>query len=452
MNDRTESRVSSVSDADIAWRDRARAVLPGGVSTNVRLLDGPQIFIVERARGCRVWDVAGTEYIDYVCGFGSILLGHADPRVNEAVQDALTRGQQFGATHPLEIRLAEQLCATVPRLELVRYSSSGSEAVHAAMRLARAATGRRRIVKFEGHYHGWLDSILVSTHPWPPSQPEGHAVPGVVDSKGVLADTLDHLIVVPWNDQVGLCRVMEEYGGEIAAVIMEPVMCNDGCIAPEPGFLDTVRHLCDEHGSLMILDEVITGFRLGLTGAQGLYGVRPDLSIFGKAIGSGFPISVVGGSRDLMRHFGDGTVNHSGTFNANVASAAAALTTLAALQEGGRALYEDLHNCGRVLMENIAAIGRDLSVPVHVQGPGPVFWMWIFDRALPRALHDHGRIRYLSETAGADRNAYARFRAEMQRRQIRLMPGGRWYVSCAHDDRVIEQTLRAVRECLTTIR
>jgi len=138
MNDRTESRVSSVSDADIAWRDRARAVLPGGVSTNVRLLDGPQIFIVERARGCRVWDVAGTEYIDYVCGFGSILLGHADPRVNEAVQDALTRGQQFGATHPLEIRLAEQLCATVPRLELVRYSSSGSEAVHAAMRLARA--------------------------------------------------------------------------------------------------------------------------------------------------------------------------------------------------------------------------------------------------------------------------------------------------------------------------
>jgi glutamate-1-semialdehyde 2,1-aminomutase len=452
VDQRADAGTASSRDVVADWRSRATRVLPGGVSTNVRLLDGPDVFIVERAHGHRVWDVAGTEYIDYVCGFGAILLGHGHAGVMEAVQAALTRGQQFGATHPLEIRLAEELCVLIPSLEMVRFSNSGSEAVHAAVRLARAATGRRIVVKFEGHYHGWLDGVLVSTHPARPHAARGAEVPGTIDSRGVPPQVLDDVLIAPWNDLDAVRRVMATRGNDVAAIIMEPIMCNDGCIGPDPGFLEAIRTLCDEHGSVMILDEVITGFRVGVGGAQGMYGVRPDVSIFGKALGSGFPISVVGGSRDLMRRFGDGTVNHSGTFNGNAVAVAAAVATLSALRDGGPALYADLQRRGRTLIEGLNDAGRSAGVPVHAQGPGPVFWMWIFSQGVPPDVRRDGRLARLADAAGADAVAYATFRAMMQQRGIRLMPGGRWYVSCAHDDAVIDRTIRAARESLAAMR
>lgn len=435
-----------------AWLERSYRVLAGGVSTNVRLADHPQPFIADRAEGAHIWDADGREYIDYVCGFGAILLGYAHPRINAAVREALERGQQFGATHITEIALAEALCAQVPSLEMVRFSNSGSEAVHAALRLARAVTGRPRIVKFEGHYHGWFDSVLVSTHPRAPAMPSGEAVRGVIESAGIPAEVLDGILVLPWNDVGTLRQVLAAHGQDVAAVIMEPIMCNNGCFEPEPGFLQAARDLCDAHGCLLIFDEVITGFRVGPAGAQGCYGVRPDLSIFGKALGSGLPISVIGGRRDLMEHFGSGTVNHSGTFNGNTVATAAALATLAIIREQGSALYERLAALGRHLMEGIRTLASEAGIAVHLQGPGPVFWMWVFPKGVPPGVAAHGRLRFLAEAAQADGAAYERFRLEMRRRGVRLMPGGRWYVSAAHTDQDIDRTLQAARESFAALR
>lgn len=394
----------------------------------------------------------GREYIDYVCGFGAILLGYAHPHVNRAVMTALERGQQFGATHTMEIELAERLRSQVPSLEMVRFSSSGSEAVHAALRLARAATGRSRIIKFEGHYHGWFDSVLVSTHPARPSVPSGGAVPGVVESHGIPPAVLEELLVLPWNDETTLRRTLTKHGREVAAVIMEPIMCNNGCLEPEPGFLEAARKLCDAHGCLLIFDEIITGFRVGPAGAQGLYGIRPDLSVFGKALGSGLPISVVGGRQDIMGQLAKGAVNHSGTFNGNTVATAAALATMSVLQEGGEALYSGLWEMGRRLMHGLAEAARSAGVVAHVQGPGPMFWMWIFRDRLPTSVEEQGRIRFLWEAAEADMAAYDRFRLEMRERGVRLMPGGRWYVSTAHTGADIERTVEAARESLQALR
>jgi glutamate-1-semialdehyde 2,1-aminomutase len=418
---------------------RAQRVLAGGVNSNIRLTERPTPLFFTRAHGPILEDVDGNTYIDYVCGMGPIILGHADPRVTEAVTEVIGRGLVFGGTHPLEIEVAERIANAVPSVEVMRFCSSGSEAVHAAIRIARAATGRWKVARFEGHYHGWLDTIYVGESP----DAERPAAPAAPGTRGQPRSALADVIVLPWNDPDALEAAMHIYRGQIAAVILEPILCNTGVIPPRPGYVEAIRELCDRDGAVLIFDEVITGFRVALGGAQSLLGIRPDLTVFGKAVANGFPLSVVGGRRDLMEHIASGAVLHGGTYNGNLPAMAAARATLDALSADGGAVYGGITDTGRSLMDGLRRAGAEAGVPVLVQGVGPVFHMWISNRP----SIDEPRT---ARTEGA--KPYAVFAEAMVRRGVRPIPGGRWYLSAAHTAEHVARTVRAAREALAEVR
>lgn len=417
----------------IAFFERARQVVAGGVNSNVRAASHPVPLIYREGRGAHLFDVDGNEYIDYCLGQGPLLLGHSHPRVLEAVRQQLERGQLYAGQHELEILVAEKLCRYIPCAELVRFSTSGSEAVHIALRVARAFTGRQKIIKFEGHYHGWFDNILVSL------TPEKFDRHPVLESRGQMESVLDEVIVLPWNDASRLSETLAASADEIAAIIMEPVMCNTGCILPEPGYLETVRELCTRYGIVLIFDEIITGFRLGLGGAQAFFGVTPDLAVFGKALGSGFPISCLAGKRALMEGIADLSVVHAGTYNANPVSMAAAWATLTELEQHGETHYRNLFALGRTLMRGIAEIAERHGRSVTVQGLGPMFHV---------AFTRRPRIRDARDYRDVDAALYAAFASRLQERGIRVIPRGIWYLSTAHTEEDIARTLESVAAVL----
>ncbi|HKV44006.1 MAG TPA: aspartate aminotransferase family protein [bacterium] len=420
------------------YLQRARRVLSGGVNSNIRLAERPTPLFFSRGQGATLVDVDGRTYIDYVCGMGPIILGHGDPRVTQAITAALDHGLVFGGSHPLEIEVAERIAAAVPSVDVMRFCSSGSEAVHAALRIARAATGRWKVARFEGHYHGWLDTIYIGEQPHEP--PAAPAVPG---TGGQPASALADVVVLPWNDPAALAGAAQRYRGQIAAVILEPILCNTGVILPRPGYVEAIRAWCDREGAVLIFDEVITGFRVALGGAQSLLGIRPDLTVFGKAVANGFPLSVVGGRRDLMEPVGSGAVLHGGTYNGNLPTMAAARATLQALAADGGAVYEQITRTGQALMEGLRRAGAEAGVPVLVQGMGPVFHLWITDR--PSIDEPHAARR-----EGASK--YARFAEALLRRGVRPVPGGRWYLSAAHSSAHVARTVEAAREALAEVR
>jgi len=417
----------------IAFFERARQVVAGGVNSNVRAASHPVPLFYREGRGAHLFDVDGNEYIDYCLGQGPLLLGHSHPRVLEAVRQQLERGQLYAGQHELEILVAEKLCRYIPCAELVRFSTSGSEAVHIALRVARAFTGRQKIIKFEGHYHGWFDNILVSL------TPEKFDRHPVLESRGQMESVLDEVIVLPWNDASRLSETLAASADEIAAIIMEPVMCNTGCILPEPGYLETVRELCTRYGIVLIFDEIITGFRLGLGGAQAFFGVTPDLAVFGKALGSGFPISCLAGKRALMEGIADLSVVHAGTYNANPVSMAAAWATLTELEQHGETHYRNLFALGRTLMRGIAEIAERHGRSVTVQGLGPMFHV---------AFTRRPRIRDARDYRDVDAALYAAFASRLQERGIRVIPRGIWYLSTAHTEEDIARTLESVAAVL----
>ncbi len=418
--------------------ERARRVLPGGVNSNVKMDERPQPLYFARAAGSRLVDSDGNTYIDYTCGYGPVLLGHAYPPVVRAVQEAASGGLLFGGQHEGEIRLAELLRDVVPCVEMVRLNSTGSEAVAAAVRLARAYTRRTKIIRFAGHYHGWFDELLVSSHP-----PAGHdeTVP-LLESAGQRAAAAADVLVARWNDLPSLERLMGARSGEIAAVLMEPIMCNSGVIMPAPGYLDGVRRLCSRLGTVLIFDEVITGFRVHLGGAQALLNVAPDLAVFGKAMANGFPISCVGGRREMLDLAASGGVVHAGTFNGNPLAVAAALATLDELRLRTKEIYTHLTAAGTRLMTEIREIARAKGIPALLQGPGPVFYMWFTDAP---AISDY------QAAARIDRAPYDRFAEALLAEGVRVIPGGRWYVSFSHTDADIGQTLEAVSRALDRV-
>ncbi len=420
------------------YLDRARAVLAGGVTSSIRLAEKPHPLFFARARGVVLEDVDGREYIDYVCGYGPIILGHADLRVTDAVARSLPDGQAFGGQHLREIEVAERIRSLVPSMEVMRFSSSGSEAVHAAIRIARAVTGRRTVVRFDGHYHGWLDGILAANlgDSEPPPAP---AHPG---SRGQLPEAVADVTVLAWNDGAGLAAAADRLRGRLACVILEPILCNTGVISPRAGFVEAIREWCRREGAVLIFDEVITGFRVASGGAQALLGIKPDLSVFGKAMANGFPVSAVGGRRDLLSAVAAGEVLHAGTFNGQVASMAAARATLDALAVDSGAVYQQLTATGRALMDGLRAAAAEAGVPVLVQGPGPVFHLWFTDRP---AIED---ARTARATGAAE---YARFARTMLDRGVRLIPGGRWYVNAAHSPEHVARTLNAAKEAFREI-
>lgn len=420
--------------------DRARRVIAGGVNSNVRLAAQPQPLFFSHGRDARITDADGNTYLDYVLGQGPLIHGHSHPELLEAANAAMLRGMMFAAQHEAEIELAERICSLVPSAERVRFGSSGSEVIQAAFRIARAHTGRRLVVKFEGHYHGWFDNVLVSVAPsleqaGPREAP--NAVPG---SLGFAPGALVDLLVLPWNDTAILETVLRERGSEIAAVITEPVMCNVGCIMPKPGYLETMRALCDELGIVLIFDEVITGFRLAPGGAQEFFKIKPDLCTFGKAMAGGFPIACLAGRSDLMELLLKG-VNHSGTYNANLLVVAASLVCLDLLTRYDNEAYGRLFSLGARLRDGIAEISRELGLGLQVQGPGPMFHIGFS----PSPLSD-----YRSATA-LNNARYHRLTAALMQRGVRVLERGLYYISTAHTEDDISETLTTFREVAANV-
>jgi glutamate-1-semialdehyde 2,1-aminomutase len=334
----------------------------------------------------------------------------------------------YGAQHPRELETAEQVLRVLGWPAMVRFGSSGTEMVQAALRLARAATGRRRVIRFEGHYHGWLDNVLVAPEP-------GDARPATA---GQLGADLKELVVLPWNDLDAVRAAFERHPDEVAAVIMEPMMINAGAIEPAPGYLDGVRALCDRHGVVLIFDEIITGFRIALGGAAERYGVRPDLATYGKALAGSWPVAALAGRAELMQRFGTGEVTHAGTFNANVMGMAAVAATLGVLE--AERPYERLEVVGTWLMAGLREIGARRSVPLHVQG-------------LPMAFHVAFGEEDATDWRSLSRFDVGRYRSLVDRlvdRGVWVARRGIWYVSVAHGERELEVALERVDAALAS--
>ena len=419
----------------------ARESLAGGVNSSFRLGGHPVPLFFARGAGARLWDVDGNEYIDYVLGMGPNILGHAPSSVTEAVAESLSRGVLFAGQHADEVRLARRLQQIVPCAERVRFGLSGSEMDQAAIRVARAATGRARIVKFEGHYHGWFDTLLVSNAP-PLDQagtdesPTPH-LPSAGQSRAAAAD----LAILPWNNLDLLARYLASHAGEIAGILMEPILCNSGVILPRPGYLEGVRELCDRYGIALIFDEVITGFRVALGGAQARLGVTPDLAVFAKALGGGYPVAALAGKRAYMDLLG-GPVLHGGTYNANTASTVAALATVDALAAGGASLYAGLEARGTRLIDGLRAAAAATGAPLHVQGVGAVF---------NTSFGTDGPIVDYRSYARTDLPRQKRWLTALQSRGVRVTARGTWFLATAHTDADIDRTLEAARDALAEV-
>jgi len=415
--------------------ERARQSLAGGVSSPFRAKFPVPLFL-EDGIGPRLWDVDGNEYIDYTLAWGPLILGHKHPRLVAAIRAQAEKPHIYGAQHELEYLVAEKAQQLVPCAERVIFTSSGSEAVQCALRLARAYTSRNKILKFEGHYHGWLDSVLLSYHPsaaemGPPEKPNV-----VLGSQGQTPNSADNVLVAPWNDLECVEKLFAEQGDSIAAVITEPVLCNSGCILPEAGYLEGLRKLTQAYGALLIFDEIITGFRMAPGGAQAVYKVTPDLATFGKALAGGLALSAIAGRREILEQMAEGRVAFGGTFNGNPFSLAAALVTLEEISRDGGSLLQHANQTGRRLMQALAETAAEAGVPLSVTGFGAAFSLHFGPNPIRRNYRD-----YLRD----DRQSLRRFLRAMLDRGIYSLPDGRFYVSAAHGEAETEQTVLAAR-------
>ncbi len=426
--------------------ERAKDVIPGGAGSSARTVKfgwEPYPPFIAQGTGSRLTDADGNEYVDYLLGLGPMILGHRNPVVTQAVVDAISEfGTCPGLPYELELEAAQKVVDAVPGIEMVRFTNSGSEAVGSAVRLARAFTGRRVIVRFEGHYHGWQDTVYWSNHVDPSlAGPAGSPRP-VAAGPGVPLELSDTLIVLTWNDPESITRVMTERGHEIAAVITEAAVFNTGCILPEPGYLELLRRLTQEHGSLLIFDEVITGFRFCRGGAQEWFGVTPDLTTLAKGLGGGFPVAALGGNREVMGMIADGRYSHSGTYNANAVQCAAVSATMDVLAEPG--LYERQRALGDRLAEGLRVAAEDAGLPVRVEGLGTVFQLW---------FSEHPIRNWRDAYAYADERSFTRWYQEMFLRGVLFHPSQyeNLFVSLVHSDNDIDQTLAAAQESLQVL-
>lgn len=417
--------------------ERSQAVIPGGVNSPVRAFRSvggtPRFF--DRGSGAYLWDADGKRYIDYVGSWGPAILGHAHPAVVAAVQRAAASGLSFGAPTAAELEMAELICRLIPSIEQVRLVSSGTEATMSAIRLARGFTGRSRIVKFEGCYHGHADALLVKAG-------SGALTFGQPSSAGVPPEVTAHTMVLDYNDIEGVQRAFDGYGSEIAAVIVEPVAGNMNLIVPRAGFLPALRSLCTEHGAVLIFDEVMTGFRVHPGGAQALYGIRPDLTTLGKIVGGGMPLGAFGGRRDIMRSIAPlGPVYQAGTLSGNPVAVAAGLATLAEAQS--HAVHEALAAATGRLIEGLTGAAENAGVPFSAQAVGGMFGVY-FRPHVPETFAD---------VMSSDREAFNRFFHEMLDRSVYLAPSAfeAGFVSTAHTYRDIDATVEAAADAFKAL-
>jgi glutamate-1-semialdehyde 2,1-aminomutase len=406
--------------------DRAARFIGGGVASGLRRALQPQPLSFDHGSGSHLTDVDGNDYIDYVLGWGPAILGHNHPAVTQAVQHQLHKGQVFGAIHTGERRAAERLLDCLPAFERVLFSNTGTEAVQGALRLARAATGKNLVVKCAGAYHGWHDTMLLSYH----GHPGGHRP--VANSLGQNPRSLDDVLVIEFNDPATLSDVFSRHGQDIAAVIIDPIMSNGGVIAPTAEFLHALREECNQAGALLIFDEVITGFRIALGGAVELYGVVPDLAIYAKAMGNGFPISAIAGRADVIDLVTKGVV-HAGTYNGNAAATAATIATLDTLAEPGT--YDTLRATAKTLATGLQEIFRGQGINVNVHHLGPIVQLLFADTNPTTA----------DRFDSTDWSTWDRWTRALSAHGLFLLPHGRLFLSAAHTPADIQATLQAFK-------
>ena len=447
MNVLTEKKAWS-NEKSLAWLERARKATTFGQSNlrgALKLMDKP--LFIARAKGSRVSDVDGNEYVDFSNSAGASILGHNHPRYIQALKDQLS--SFYTSTSGLnqstmEVELAEKIVNHVPCAEKVRFCVTGTDAVQLAIRLARAYTNRRYFIRFEGHYHGWLDNVLGGV---PNSDPKGK--PFAIDSEEDLlstagrdAEAFKQSFLLPWNDIGELERFLAKHGEEIALIIMEPILVNGECCSPRPGYLEKVRELCNKYGILLCFDEVITGFRMGLGGAQGALGVTPDLATLGKAFGAGIPVSAVAGKAEIMNQLDEGKVIGAGTFNGYPLGMVAALATIKILEENNGAIYNKIDRVQKKLTKGLQEISRRRGIPLLIQEARGVFFTLFTDKDIAysvRDLHD------------LDWEKHAKFFYKLVEEGVLLMFIGRWYISGAIEEEDVNMGLEGADQVLATL-
>jgi len=428
------------------WYQRAQQSLVEGVNSPSRgaAVYSPGPLVLERGHGSHVWDLDGNEYIDFMMSFGALIQGHAHPKIVEVVTQAIAHGSHFAAATPAESEAADRFRRMVPAAEAVRFANSGSEATMLALRLARAHTGRTKFLKFEGHYHGWYDPYCLNGHSHPADKLGPRENPTrFPDSAGIPSAAFDEVVLAPWNDLETLETILRRCGRELAAIITEPIMANMGCILPQEGYLQKVCDLAHRYGALFVLDEVVTGFRYAPGGCQQYYGLQPDLSTFGKALGAGFPVGAVAGPRailDRMRWGSDGMVLHYGTFNGHRLTMRVIAANLDLLTANAGAIYKQIYAVGDAAIAGVREIFRRRNIDAIVQGFGPMFQLYFTRRD---AIHDYRDYCQYADTA-----KYSRFIHGLLERGIYMTPsnGLHWIVSTAHTMHDVEALLAAADE------
>lgn len=421
--------------------ERANETIAGGVNSGIRKLEQPVPLFFTHGKGCRLWDEDGNEYIDFQTGQGALLYGHAPAGLAQEIADQARLGTHWAAQSRLEIDVAERLCQMIPGAEYIRFNNSATEVVNGAFRIARAHTGKPLILKFEGHYHGWGDEGLV-----------GFGIPAAVwgsdeqpaslhPSQGVISEVLEKFVVVRWNDPEHLRRRVEEFRGQIAAIIFEPVLCNTCCIEPVEDLLGTIRELCDRDGMLMIADETITGFRFGPGGAQKYFGFTPDLTILGKAIGGGVPFAAMAGKKFVFEKVINGQVVHAGTLNSNPLCLAASRWCLDQLIEKGSSHPTEAIRLGRRLMDGLRALADHFGVPLRPQGPGLVFHTVM----LLRGAEEGPVLDYRDYVRRHDGPRFAHLRRCLLEEGVRAIERGLWFICLEHTDDDVEEALRRAK-------
>ncbi|WP_293932289.1 aspartate aminotransferase family protein [Sphingobacterium sp. UBA6645] len=418
--------------------DRASKVLASGVSSEFRKYNHPHALFYDYAHGSMIRDVDGNEYIDFTLSQGPLILGHSNKRVLDAVESYSREGQLYAGQHLKEIELAEKLQEIIPTAELMRFCLDGSEAVQTAFRVARSKTKRNLFLRFEGHYHGWLDNVAYGI-----SVPQGgfgsRDKPNISPwSQGMAVSSSSEFILIPWNDVELLEKTIGKYKDELAAVITEPIMCNNGCIPPRAGYLEKMRELTSKYGIALIFDEVITGFRMSLSGAQGYFNIQPDLSIYAKAMGSGYPISAIVGKKEWMEEISSGRVIHAGTMNASNPTVAASLATIEELQ-ADTDVYSRLFRLGNDLKSGLEELAAKHGQNLLVQGPGPMFNTSFTNL---KAQYEY---RDLLQNDKAKLN---QFISQLHEEGIRVIGRGLWYISSTTTDEDVNKALVAAGKVL----
>jgi glutamate-1-semialdehyde 2,1-aminomutase len=425
--------------------DAIREVIAGGVSSSMRVQAIPEPLVVERAKGDRIWDVEGRELIDLNMGYGPHLFGYAEPELAAALAQQLTEGSMTGLPHRVDLEAGELVARLVPSIEQVRFANSGTEAITSVLRLARAATGRMKVLTFEGHYHGWSETILrAGKATFHEPAPEGTAPqPGAL---GMIPEALDYTLQIPWNDLPALRAVFEAHGDELAMVICEPVMANACVVPPVPGQLEELRELCDRYGAWLVFDEVITGFRLGVGGAQERYGVMPDLTVLSKVMGGGVPVAAFGGSRGKMAMLADHRAMHMGVYAGNHFSVRATATNMRKIERDPQ-VYERLEQSGDYFEQQLNAMFAELNRLALVSRVGSLFSVSLLSR--PADLSRGPRAAAQAMDFAAQRS----WQIAAQERGVYFHPSPiePWFLSTAHSVADLDQVLAVLRDALVSV-